>query len=155
MITTMINNKQLRIALTVLLIAAIPIISIGQATNTEPWTENQLMPPAELAKLIDDKNAHQPIVFSIGPSAIVKGSIDVGAAKEKDNLKNLKQQLSKLPKDTAIVIYCGCCPFQHCPNIRPAFELLNKMKFTHHKLLNLPKNIKVDWIDKGYPKNER
>jgi hypothetical protein len=27
------------------------------------------------------------------------------------------------------------------------------MKFERQKLLNLPKNIKVDWIDKGYPVN--
>lgn len=150
----MINKKQLRFLLTGLLIIGISVSSIGQVSNTEPWTENQLMPPAELAKLINDGNAHQPVVFSIGPGAIVKGSIDIGPAKEKDNLKTLKQQLSKLPKDTAIVIYCGCCPFQHCPNIRPAFELLNKMKFTNHKLLNLPKNIKVDWINKGFPMNK-
>lgn len=150
----MINKKRLRLLLTGLLIIGISVNSIGQIRNTEPWTEKQLMPPAEMAKLINDSNAHQPIVFSIGPGAIVKGSIDIGPAKEKDNLKTLKRQLSKLPKDTTIVIYCGCCPFQHCPNIRPAFELLNKMKFTNHKLLNLPKNIKVDWIDKGFPMNK-
>lgn len=149
----MINRKHLHFLITALLIAGLYVSSFAQSANTEPWKENQLIPPAELAKVINDKNARQPIVFSIGPSAIVRGSIDIGAAKEKDNLKNLKQQLSKLPKDTAIVIYCGCCPFKDCPNIRPAFQLLNKMKFTNHKLLNLPKNIKVDWIDKGYPKN--
>lgn len=150
----MINKKQLRLLLTGILIIGISFSSIGQTANTEPWTANQLMPPAELAKIINDKDAHQPIVFSIGPGAIVKGSIDVGAAKEKGNLKKLKEQLKKLPKDTAIVIYCGCCPFEHCPNIRPAFILLNEMKFSNHKLLNLPKNIKVDWIDKGFPKNK-
>lgn len=149
----MINRKHLHFLITALLIAGLYVSSFAQSANTEPWKENQLIPPAELAKVINDKNARQPIVFSIGPSAIVRGSIGIGAAKEKDNLKNLKQQLSKLPKDTAIVIYCGCCPFKDCPNIRPAFQLLNKMKFTNHKLLNLPKNIKVDWIDKGYPKN--
>jgi len=49
------------------------------------------------------------------------------------------------------VIYCGCCPFEHCPNVRPAFQLLNEMKFTNQKLLNLSTNLKTDWIDKGYP----
>ena len=148
------NRKRLPLLLSVLLIVELAVSSIGQTTNTEPWTQNQLMPPANLAKLINDNNAHLPIIFSIGPGAIVKGSIDVGPAKEKDNLRSLKHQLSNLPKDTAIVIYCGCCPFKHCPNIRPAFELLNKMKFTNHKLLNLPRNIKVDWIDKGFPVNK-
>jgi hypothetical protein len=27
---------------------------------------------------------------------------------------------------------------------------LNDMGFKNHKLLNIPQNIKVDWIDKGY-----
>ncbi len=43
------------------------------------------------------------------------------------------------------------CTIANCPNIRPAFSLLNEMKFTNHKLLDIPKNIKVDWIDKGFP----
>lgn len=149
----MLNKPLLRLLLSGLLIAVISLSSFGQNTKTEPWTENQLMPPADLANIIKDKNAQQPIVFSIGPGAIIKGSIDIGPAQEKENLKKLEVELSKLPKDTNIVIYCGCCPFEHCPNIRPAFELLNKMKFTNHKLLSLQKNIKVDWIDKGYPKN--
>jgi alkanesulfonate monooxygenase len=38
-----------------------------------------------------------------------------------------------------------------CPNIRPAFSLLNEMKFTHAHLLNLEHNIKTDWVAKGYP----
>jgi len=149
----MVNKTLLRLLLSVLLIAAISISSFGQNTNTEPWTENQLMPPAELAKIIKDKSAQQPIVFSIGPGAIIKGSIDIGPAQEKENLNKLKQRLEKLPKNANIVIYCGCCPFAHCPNIRPAFQLLNEMKFTNQKLLSLQKNIKADWIDKGYPMN--
>lgn len=140
-----------RLLLTGLLIVLISFTGIGQSSNTEPWKENQLMPPAELAKIINDKNAHQPIVLSIGPGAIIKGSIDIGPAHEKESLTNLKEKLSKLPKDANIVIYCGCCPFEHCPNIRPAFLLLKEMKFTNPKLLNLQNNIKVDWIDKGYP----
>ena len=151
----MINKKQLRLFITVLLIVGISVNSIGQAANTEPWTENQLMPPAELAKVINDKNAPQPIVFSIGPDAIIKNSIDIGPAHEKEYISKFREALSKLPKDANIVIYCGCCPFEHCPNIRPAFQLLNEMKFTNQKLLSLQTNIKVDWINKGYPVSEK
>lgn len=150
----MINKKSLRLLFAGLLIVAIFVNSFAQSANTEPWKENQLMPPAELAAIINNPNALKPFIFSIGPGAYVKGSIDIGPANEKDNLKKLKAELSKLPKNANIVIYCGCCPFEHCPNIRPAFELLNKMKLTNHKLLSLQKNIKVDWIDKGYPKSE-
>lgn len=122
--------------------------------NGEPWTEKQLMNPADLTKILNDKTSTKPIIYSIGPAGLIKNSIEIGSAKEKENLEKLKKELSQLPKDTAIVIYCGCCPFKDCPNIRPAFKLLNEMKFTNHKLLNLSHNLKVDWIDKGYPMNE-
>jgi thiosulfate/3-mercaptopyruvate sulfurtransferase len=119
--------------------------------DDEPWKSTQLMAPADLAKMITNQNAKQPIIFSIGPGAIIKGSIDIGLAKDSANLAKFKQQLALMPKDADIVIYCGCCPFEHCPNIRPAFSLLNQMKFTRHKLLNLEHNIKIDWINRGYP----
>ncbi len=119
--------------------------------DNEPWKSTQLIAPADLAKMITDQNVKQPIIFSIGPGAIIKGSIEIGPAKDSANLSKFKQQLAHLPKDADIVIYCGCCPFEHCPNIRPAFSLLNQMKFTRHKLLNLEHNIKIDWINKGYP----
>ena len=119
--------------------------------NEEPWKPEQLLAPAELAKTIGDPAVKQPIVFSIGPGAVIKGSIDIGPARDSNNVNKLRQRLSGLPKDANIVIYCGCCPFVHCPNIRPAFALLNEMKFAHPQLLNIEHNIKTDWIDKGYP----
>jgi thiosulfate/3-mercaptopyruvate sulfurtransferase len=119
--------------------------------NEEPWKPEQLLAPAELAKTIGDPAVKQPLVFSIGPGAVIRGSIDIGPGRDSNNIKKLRQQLSQLPKDANIVIYCGCCPFVHCPNIRPAFTLLNEMKFTHPQLLNIEHNIKTDWIDKGYP----
>jgi thiosulfate/3-mercaptopyruvate sulfurtransferase len=117
----------------------------------EPWTAKQLMAPADLAAIINAPNAKKPVIFCVGPGALVKGSLDMGPAKEKENLEKLKQQLNKLPRDTDVVIYCGCCPFEHCPNIRPAFNLLNEMKFSNAHLLNLEHNIKTDWVAKGYP----
>ncbi|MDP4150003.1 MAG: rhodanese-like domain-containing protein [Bacteroidota bacterium] len=117
----------------------------------EPWTPAQLESPETLAKILNDPAARQPIVFCIGPTAMIKGSIDIGPAKEDSNLVKFRHQLDHLPKDADIVIYCGCCPFAHCPNVRPAFELLNRMKFTRQKLLNLEHNLKIDWINKGYP----
>jgi hypothetical protein len=112
------------------------------------------MPPADLAKILNNPKAPQPIVFSIGMEAIIKGSIDIGPVMMNQSLNLLKQKLSSLPKNAQIVVYCGCCPFASCPNVRPAMELLKNMQFTNYKLLNLPQNIKVDWIDKDYPLND-
>lgn len=125
--------------------------SFWRINGNEPWTSKQLMEPADLAKEMAEPSGHRPFIFCVGPSAVIKGSIDIGPAREKENLEKFKQRVSQLPKDADIVLYCGCCPFEHCPNIRPAFTLLNEMKFTNHKLLNLSHNIRVDWIDHQYP----
>ncbi len=125
----------------------------NSAGDNEPWTQQQLLAPADLAKTLNNPKAPQPIIFSIGMQAIVKGSIDIGPVMMKENLNLLKQKLEKLPKNSQIVVYCGCCPFSRCPNVRPAMELLKSMQFSNYKLLNLPQNVKVDWIDKGYPMN--
>jgi len=120
------------------------------AQNPINWTNDQLLRPSELATALKD-NKDISVIFSIGPGAIIPHSRDMGMIKEEDNMKKFKQELESLPKDTSIVIYCGCCPYEHCPNVRPAIELLKEMKFTNYKLLDLPHNIKIDWINKGYP----
>ena len=128
------------------------IITFGQI-QTEPWTSDQLMQPENLTAIINDSAVEKPLIINVGPVGSIKGAIKVGAAKEKENFNNLKKLLSKEDKKKTIIIYCGCCPFKVCPNIRPAFELLTKMKFTNHKLLNMPNNLKTDWINHGYPMN--
>ena len=127
---------------------------LSSQVQNDPWTQQQLLAPAELAKVLNNPKSPQPIVFSIGMQAIIKGSIDIGPVMRADNLNSLKQKLTTLPKNSKIVVYCGCCPFSRCPNVRPAMALLKSMEFTNYRLLNLPQNIKVDWIDKGYPMSE-
>ena len=122
----------------------------SHAQNPENWTASQLMEPADLAQTISQKK-DVPVIISIGPGALVPNSIAIGPVNNKEGLEKFILQVKKLPKQTKIVVYCGCCPFEHCPNIRPAMEVLKGMKFTHAYLLNLPHNIKIDWIDKGYP----
>ncbi len=136
-------------ALAILLLSA----TAFNKKQTEPWSPDQLMQPGNLAAIINDSSAAKPLIISIGPVDLIKGAIKIGPAHEKGSLKGLKKLLSKEDKKKAIVIYCGCCPFKDCPNIRPAFSLLNSMKFTNHKLLNLPRNLKADWINHGYPMN--
>lgn len=138
----------------VISISAQASIMINSAGENDPWTPQQLLAPAELAKTLNNPKSPQPFIFSIGMEAIIKGSIDIGPVMMKENLGLLKQKLEKLPKNAQIVVYCGCCPFSRCPNVRPAMELLKSMQFSNYKLLNLPMNVKVDWIDKGYPLSE-
>ena len=128
----------------------VALITKTNAQNPVNWTNDQLMQPAELAKLINAKK-NVPIIFSVGPAATIANSKGIGMVKEEGNLRKFKDELKKLPKDTKIVVYCGCCPYEHCPNVRPAIEALKELKFTNYYLLDLPHNIRVDWIDKGFP----
>jgi thiosulfate/3-mercaptopyruvate sulfurtransferase len=136
-----------------LLAAAIVFSSVSQALpqSDEPWTVKQLKDPAALAATLADAKAPQPVIFNIGPVQQIKGAVAIGPVKAQANLDKFKQQLAKLPKEKEVIIYCGCCPYSRCPNVRPAFELLQKMKFKNGKLLNLPSNLNDDWISKGYP----
>ncbi len=120
-------------------------------TTGEPWTKEQLMEPSVLAEKLIDPSAKVPLILDVGPFGGIKNSIRIGPARDKANIEKLRRFLSNQPKDADIVIYCGCCPFEDCPNIRPAFRVLNEMEFTNAKLLNLPRNLKTDWSDKGYP----
>jgi hypothetical protein len=116
---------------------------------TNPWTEGQLLEPATLAA--DIKVGAAPVIFNIGAVEDIKGATHIGAVNKPENLEKLKAAVANMPKSTAIVIYCGCCPFVKCPNIRPAFQELKNEGFTNVKLLNLATNLKSNWVDKGYP----
>lgn len=128
------------------------MLGCQQSKGQKPqnWTADQLIEPAALAKTLQS-NKDLPVIFSVGPGAIIPHSIDMGMANDSANLERFKTGISKLPKSTNIVVYCGCCPFEHCPNVRPAIDALQKMNFTNYHLLNLSHNIKTDWIAKGYP----
>lgn len=122
----------------------------GNAQQAPTWTEKQLIEPADLASSISS-GRNVPLIISVGPGAIIPQSIETGMAREAQNLETLRKKLEPLSRKKKIVIYCGCCPFGKCPNVRPALALLHEMKFKHYYLLDLPENIKHDWIDKGYP----
>ncbi len=142
--------KQLQLVYVIVVLMFIPLSSQAQ-TPKEPWSASELMPPKLLADHIEQGKKPMPLVLNIGPQAVIKGSVDVGPGSEKPNIKKLENLLSKVDKNREVVIYCGCCPFDRCPNIRPAFSKVKQMGFKNAKLLNIPKNIKTDWIDKNYP----
>ena len=125
---------------------AIPALGVS-----DPWTDSQLLQPSVLAGELKDAGANSLVIFNIGAVEDIKGAKHIGAASTAANLEKLKSTVGALPKNTAMVIYCGCCPFSKCPNIRPAFLELKKLGFTNVKVLNLPTNLKTNWIAKGYP----
>jgi len=134
-----------------LFFAGILFLSLTSTAQNPPnWASNQLIEPSALAQILRVENS-LPLIFNVGLDPVIPHSVNIGTASKKENLDKFRKQLSDLPKDTKIVIYCGCCPFEHCPNVRPAVDVLKEMKFTNWQLLDLPNNIRADWINKGYP----
>jgi len=115
----------------------------------DPWVKTDLIEPADLADAIKAKKA--PVIFNIGSVQDIKGAVHIGAGNKAENIGNLKKAAAALPKGTKIVVYCGCCPFAKCPNIRPAFNALKTAGLKNVKLLNLTDNLNTNWTSKGYP----
>jgi hypothetical protein len=143
------TSKHTLIMLLTLLFTNITGLLSGQ--TGEPWTSKDLLEPDMLASMLTNANTQKPVIYNIGPLSNIKGAIFIGSTSSKANIEKLSKALASVPKDKMVVIYCGCCPFRSCPNIRPAFNLLKEKGYTKAKLLNLKQNLKVDWTDLGYP----
>jgi thiosulfate/3-mercaptopyruvate sulfurtransferase len=125
------------------------------ADAPDPWKDSDLMQPAAFAARLSS-SAPKPKILYVGfpvlyRSTHIAGAELAGPASKPDGLDLLKQAVAKIPRDGELVIYCGCCPWDHCPNVRPAFRLLREMGFTRLKLVTIPTNMYTDWISKGYP----
>ena len=44
----------------------------------------------------------------------------------------------------------GCCPWDHCPNMKPAFKVLHELGYTKVRVVEIPQSFKIDWMDKGF-----
>jgi thiosulfate/3-mercaptopyruvate sulfurtransferase len=122
---------------------------------SEPWADKDVVQPDQVAK--DLKSA---LVIHVGfpvlyKSAHITGTEFAGPGSKAEGIADLKKMVAGQPRDRQIILYCGCCPFDKCPNIRPAFAALHEMGFTRVKVMRVETNLKTDWIDKGYPTDKR
>jgi len=115
-----------------------------------------LLQPASLAATLQSDAAGRPLVLQVGfrklfdEAHIIRAEY-AGPGGASAGLALLRERVAKLPKDSAIVIYCGCCPWDHCPNIGAAFSELRLLGFRNVKALYIAHDFGTDWIDKGYP----
>lgn len=127
-----------------------------QAQQPDPWTSDQTVDPATLVKELSGSANQRPTIVSVSPHALylgghIPGAVYEGPGFSAAGIESLKQWAQRLPRSTNLVVYCGCCPLVHCPNLRPAFRALQSMGFTHLRALILPTNFYTDWYAKGYP----
>ncbi len=121
-----------------------------------PWTPDRLVTSANLAKELTGPAAQRPRVVHVGPerlykSAHIPGAVHAGEAGEGDGLQAFAQWLTSLPPEADVVVYCGCCPYKNCPNIRPAYSKAVAMGLTRVRVLDLPTTLKADWVEHGLP----
>ena len=139
----------------ILVLLSIVIVSLAAFAQSNPWADSQTVQPAELNKeLANAKTA--PTVFFVGFARLytaghIKGAQFHGSAGNDDGLTQLHRWADSLPRGTNIVVYCGCCPMDRCPNVRPAFAMLRDMGLTKVRVLILPTDFAKDWADKGFP----
>ena len=130
------------------------VLAEHQPASSIPTAE--LIQPAELAALLKRAAVPQPLILQVGfrnlyAQAHIPDSEYVGAAREEPGLKQLRDRVAKLSKDTAIIIYCGCCPWSHCPNVAAAYGALHALGFTQVKVLYIAENFGDNWVNQGYP----
>jgi thiosulfate/3-mercaptopyruvate sulfurtransferase len=117
---------------------------------------SRLINPEELVKVLQSTQAEKPLLLQVGSHVLfsqahIPGSEYVGAASSDIGLRQLRKRVESLSRNKFVVIYCGCCPWTHCPNVKPAHDVLHGLGFTNVKVLYIANNFGVDWVDKGYP----
>jgi len=113
-----------------------------------------LVQPAQLRSELQSR--HPPLIFQVGSRVLfdeghIPGARYAGPASRPAGLEALRQSIASLPRGRSIVLYCGCCPWDHCPNIGPAWQLLHRMGFTRVRALYIADNFGSAWIALGYP----
>jgi len=129
--------------------------SFSTNANSDPWTTAQTIQPSGLVRELENSKPAPTVIFvgfgRLYAAGHIKGAPYHGTAGKEDGLKELTTWAATLPRTSNIVIYCGCCPMDRCPNIRPAFKALQDLGFKQIRVLLLPNDFATDWADKGLP----
>jgi len=125
-------------------------------TEADPWTEADLIQPEELARVLANHDSEKPTLVYVGFPLLYKagripGALYFGAGRSPEGLAGLKKWARGLQPNQPVVMYCGCCPWGECPNVRPAFKALRETGVKRLKLLYLPTSLLRDWVEKDYP----
>jgi rhodanese-related sulfurtransferase len=119
-------------------------------------SSSELINPEELVKVLQSPKGEKPLMIQVGSHVLyqqahIPGSEYIGPGSSEIGIQQLRKRVESLPRSKFILIYCGCCPWSHCPNVKPADDALHAMGFTKVKVLYIPGNFGMDWVEKGYP----
>jgi len=148
------DEKIIRIGVAIAGILLLPLFAFPYQASSIP--SSQLLNPEELVKLLQSSAGEKPLIIQVGSHVLytqahVPGSEYIGPASSESGLQQLRKRVEPLPRDKFIVIYCGCCPWSHCPNVKPAHDALRALGFTNVKVLYISDNFGANWVDKRDP----
>jgi thiosulfate/3-mercaptopyruvate sulfurtransferase len=136
--------------------------SVSQTPAAPTFTSAATIPAAQLIQPEELKNllsvgAGAPLVIQVGSRIFfqeshIPGAKYAGPGSQPAGIQALETTVAAAPKDKFIVLYCGCCPWDRCPNVGPAFARLHDLGYTNVKVLYLAHNFGDDWVRKAYPK---
>ena len=135
-----------------ILLVVVLLSTFAQGQSAKTVDSKYVIEPTTLVSILLQK----PTILNVGPRAIyaqahVPGSEYVGMTSQPDGIKALHNRVKTLPKDKLIVLYCGCCPWDVCPNIAPAFNELKTLGFKNIRVVHMAQNFGHDWVDMGFP----
>ena len=131
--------------------------SFDAAQAADPWPSSQTVSSDALAReLGSPDSAKKPTVVCVGFHTLYEGAHIPGASfhgpgSTPTGVAELKAWAKDVPRSANIVLYCGCCPLERCPNLKPAFAAMRDLGFTNLRVLLLPHDFNADWIERGYP----
>lgn len=132
------------------------LLSAGAfAQDSAALTKAEITPQA-LVRILQSNQGSKLLILNVGPRVLyaqahIEGAEFIGPTSDPRGIEVLRQRVKSVPKSKQIVLYCGCCPWDRCPNVRPAFAELKKLRFTNVKVLHIANNIGADWVEKDYP----
>jgi thiosulfate/3-mercaptopyruvate sulfurtransferase len=148
------RNTLLNHALLTLGLIGFAVVAFALQASLIPST--RLINPEDLVKVLKSSKGEKPLLIQVGSHVLysqahIPGSEYIGPATSDAAVQQLRKRVESLPRNKFILIYCGCCPWGHCPNVKPADDALLAMGFTNVKVLYIANNFGADWVDKGYP----
>ena len=133
-----------------------PAFPHGNPPDASSLSADVLMNSEALAKILQSPKGEKTLIINVGfyllySQAHIPGSEYIGPTSREEIVEKLRKRVESLPHGRFIVLYCGCCPWTHCPTVKPAYEALHSMGFTKLKVLYIPNNFGQDWVNKGFP----
>ncbi len=153
--------RRLRIlaAMIVVMLAARPgpaQFAAPSSSSAASIPEANLIQPEAFVQSLKNSDKERPTILQVGSKVMfaqahIPGAQYAGPGSQSAGIASLEDMVASLPKNKRIVLYCGCCPWNRCPNVGPAFKRLHDLGFSNVKVLYMANNFGDDWVNKGYP----